>query len=58
MRKLTWCIWLLFLPAAQTCWAQQLNFDSLVEVTKTAPEDTNKINLYWKAGAAVIKIIQ
>src|SRR5687767_10952342 len=54
MRKLTCCIWLLLLPAAQTCWAQQLKFDSLMEVTKTAPEDTNKINLYWKAGAAVI----
>jgi signal transduction histidine kinase len=42
------------MPAAQALWAQQLKMDSLPEVAKSAPEDTNKINLYWKAGAAVI----
>jgi two-component system, NarL family, sensor histidine kinase UhpB len=54
MRKWTCFIWLLWLPAAQTLWAQEMKMDSLMEVAKTAPEDTNKINLYWKAGAAVI----
>jgi two-component system sensor histidine kinase UhpB len=54
MKKLHCYISLLGLLAVHALHGQQMKMDSLLEVAKTAPDDTSKINLYWKAGAAVI----
>jgi hypothetical protein len=34
--------------------AQNAQTDSLARLLETAKEDTNKVHLYWKAGASVI----
>jgi two-component system sensor histidine kinase UhpB len=54
MKQLTACIIALCLLAGKTALAQHPDPDSMDTRLKLAPEDTNKVHLYWKAGASVI----
>lgn len=51
MKKAISACLLLFTTA---CFAQSKKLDSLLSVLKTAKEDTNKVNLCWNIGAAII----
>lgn len=49
------CIILLFfLFSKGTVLAQSPETDSLIRLLSTAPEDTNKVHLYWQTGATLI----
>jgi two-component system sensor histidine kinase UhpB len=54
MNKLTACILCLCLLASKTTWSQHPDPDSFQTRLNKAAEDTNKVHLYWKAGAAAI----